>query len=175
LPPAFIDLHRPWRRDLRQSGVTGTAGLRRLQRQPRSSVLQRANLVVVEGGACQLFSSHWCANTLPRDLFGGPEHALAFIRRRRAADESMRLDDARAEDGALLDIDRKPFLLSGGEDVRCDVPPAPQLSGTARRGSTVSWGHDRSQRPRRVANEGYLGTGDDKDWCKRRCKQQAGP
>ena len=83
---------------------------------------QRANLVLVEDGKYQLFYSHWCANTLPRDLFWGPEHAVAFIRLQRAVDESGWLDDVWAEGGALLDLDRKRCLLYGGEDILYDVP-----------------------------------------------------
>lgn len=49
---------------------------------------QRPNLILVEGREYRLFYSHWCANTLPRDLFWGPEHAAAFIRIQRAVDDS---------------------------------------------------------------------------------------
>ena len=49
---------------------------------------QRANLILVEGRKYQLFYSHWCANTLPRDLFWGPGHAAAFIRIQHAVDDS---------------------------------------------------------------------------------------
>lgn len=75
---------------------------------------QRANLILVEGREYQLFYSHWCANTLPRDLFWGPEHAVAFIRIQRAVDDSGWLDEVWAEGGAVVDLDRKHFLLYGG-------------------------------------------------------------
>jgi hypothetical protein len=62
----------------------------------------------MEGRNYQLFYSHWCANTLPRDLFWGPNHAAAFIRIQRAVDEDTGwLDEVWAEGGALLDFDRK--------------------------------------------------------------------
>lgn len=67
---------------------------------------QRANLILVEAGKYQLFYSHWCANTLPRDLFWGPDHAQAFIRIQRPVGDSGWLDDVWAEGGAILDIDR---------------------------------------------------------------------
>src|SRR5262249_14127948 len=86
------------------------------------AVGQRANPVLVEGGEDQLFYSHWCANTLPRDLFRGPGHAVAFIRMQRAVDDSGWLDEVWAEGGAVIDLDRRYFLLYGGEDVLYDVP-----------------------------------------------------
>jgi hypothetical protein len=83
---------------------------------------QRANLIVVEGGVYQLFYSHWCANTLHRDLFWGPEHALAFIRIQRPVVVSGWLDNVWAEGGALIDLDSRNFVLYGGEDVLYDMP-----------------------------------------------------
>jgi hypothetical protein len=83
---------------------------------------QRANLILLKGSEYQLFYSHWCANTLPRDLFWGPQHAADFIRIQRAVDDSGWLDEVWAEGGALLDFDRQRFLLFGGEDIRSDVP-----------------------------------------------------
>ena len=41
---------------------------------------QRANLVIVESQRFDLYYSHWCANTLPCDMFWGPAHAEAFVR-----------------------------------------------------------------------------------------------
>jgi hypothetical protein len=104
---------------------------------------QRANLIVVEGGDYQLFYGHWCANTLPRDLFWGPEHALAFIRIQRPVDDW--LDDVWAEGGALLDLDRNHFLLYGGEDVLHDVPLRRvylALLAKVWGGWTVRWAHE---------------------------------
>lgn len=84
---------------------------------------QRANLLIVEGGQYQLFYSHWCANTLPRDLFWGPKYAVQFIRQQRAVDqESGWLDDVWAEGAAVVDLDRQVLLLFGGEDILYDVP-----------------------------------------------------
>jgi hypothetical protein len=74
----------------------------------------RANLLLVEGSEYRLFYSHWCANTLQRDLFWGPTHAAAFIGIQREVDDSGWLDDVWAEGGALLDLDRHHFLLFGG-------------------------------------------------------------
>jgi hypothetical protein len=38
----------------------------------------RANLIVVRDGRYDLRYSHWAAKMLPRDLFWGPQHAIAF-------------------------------------------------------------------------------------------------
>jgi hypothetical protein len=83
---------------------------------------QRANLILVEGSGYQLFYSHWCANTLPCDLFWGPKHAIAFVRAQRLVDKSGWLDDIWAEGGALIDLNLKKLLLYGGEEFLYDVP-----------------------------------------------------
>jgi hypothetical protein len=106
---------------------------------------QRANFVLVEGREYRLFYSHWCANTLPRDLFWGPEHAVVFIRIQRAVDDSGWLDEVWAEGGALLDLDQKQFLLYGGEDVLYDVPLRRiyfEMLGQVWKGWTVRWAHE---------------------------------
>jgi hypothetical protein len=49
---------------------------------------QRANYVLVEeSGRWSLFYSHWAANTIDRDLFWGPDHAIAFVRAQRPTTE----------------------------------------------------------------------------------------
>ena len=84
---------------------------------------QRANLVLGNAGGYELFYSHWCANTLPRDLFWGAEHAMDFVLKQRAvtADEGW-LDTIWAEGGAVIDVTNKTFLFFGGEDLLYDVP-----------------------------------------------------
>jgi hypothetical protein len=106
---------------------------------------QRANLILVENGAYRLFYSHWCANTLPRDLFWGAEHAQAFIRIQREVDDSGWLDDVWAEGGALLDFDWKQLLLYGGEDILRDVPLRRVYMGLLAQvwqGWTIRWAYD---------------------------------
>lgn len=83
---------------------------------------QRANLILVENRKYSLYYSHWCANTITRDLFWGPQHAIAFVRAQRAVDESGWLDDIWAEGAAVIDCDQRTLLLYGGEDVLYDVP-----------------------------------------------------
>ncbi|MCE5268252.1 MAG: hypothetical protein LLG00_10245 [Planctomycetaceae bacterium] len=83
---------------------------------------QRANLVIVENGDYRLYYSHWCANTLPRDLFWGPDYAIAFIQAQRELNKSDWLDDVWAEGAAVVDRDKNVLLFYGGEDVLFDVP-----------------------------------------------------
>ena len=83
---------------------------------------QRANLIIVEKNKYALYYSHWCANTLPRDLFWGAEHAINFVRIQREVDDSGWLDDVWAEGAAVIDCDKMVLLLYGGEDVQYDVP-----------------------------------------------------
>jgi len=84
---------------------------------------QRANLAIGNASSYELFYSHWCANTLPRDLFWGPGHALDFISQQRAVDQSDGwLDTIWAEGGAVLDQEKRLFLLYGGCDLLYDVP-----------------------------------------------------
>jgi hypothetical protein len=105
----------------------------------------RANLILVEGREYQLYYGHWCANTLPRDLFWGPEHAAAFMRIQRAVDDSGWLDDIWAEGGAVLDLGRRHLLLYGGEDVLYNVPLRRfylELLVRVWKGWTVRWAHE---------------------------------
>ncbi|AUB42852.1 hypothetical protein COO91_09001 [Nostoc flagelliforme CCNUN1] len=82
---------------------------------------QRANLILVESGKYQLFYNHWCANTIYRDLFWGVEHAVEFIRAQEEVDESGWLDEVWAEGGAVVDLDKRVFLIFAGEDIASDV------------------------------------------------------
>ena len=84
---------------------------------------QRANLAIGNANGYDLFYSHWCANTLPRDLFWGPSHALDFVSQQRRVDkENGWLDTIWAEGGAAIDPVSKTLLLFGGEDLLYDVP-----------------------------------------------------
>ena len=83
---------------------------------------QRANLAIVGPHGFDLYYSHWCANTLPRDLFWGPDHAEAFIRLQRPAGNEDLLDTVWAEGGAVIDLPNRTFLFYGGEDIPFDVP-----------------------------------------------------
>lgn len=84
---------------------------------------QRANLIIFKNSTYDLYYSHWCANSLPRELFWGPEHALHFIQIQNKVDsETGWLDAVWAEGGAIIDLDKKVFILYGGEDIKQDIP-----------------------------------------------------
>lgn len=63
----------------------------------------RANLMIIREGNYSLYYSHWCAITLPSDLFWGPEAAVAFIEQQEPAEGW--LDNAWAEGCACVDLD----------------------------------------------------------------------
>ena len=105
----------------------------------------RANLVIVKNGRYDLFYSHWAANTLPQDLFWGPDLATAFIQIQRQADESDWLDDVWAEGGAVLDQDHRTLVLFGGDDLAFDVPLRRlylELLGKVWKGWHIRWAHE---------------------------------
>jgi len=84
---------------------------------------QRANFAIGNASSYKLFYNHWCANTLPFELFWGPEHAHDFISRQKVVDNDTGwLDTIWAEGGAVLDLSTKTLLLYGGEDLLYDVP-----------------------------------------------------
>jgi hypothetical protein len=83
---------------------------------------QRANLIIIEDREYSLYYSHWCANTLPKDLFWGVKHAIEFVRCQRKVDESGWLDDVWGEGAAIIDCDDRVLLLFGGEDLLYDFP-----------------------------------------------------
>lgn len=107
----------------------------------------RANIVVMQNGEYDLFYCHWCASSLPSDLFCGPVHAVAFARTQlnarklgseipmRRADQSPIpdsqpqdldaigwLDDTWSEGGAVIDLDRQVLVLYGGENLLWYIP-----------------------------------------------------
>jgi hypothetical protein len=105
----------------------------------------RANLIVVRNGRYDLRYSHWAANTLPRDLFWGPEHAVAFTEAQPAAEDDGWLDDVWAEGGSVIDTDRRVFRLFGGEDLQYDVPLRRlylALLAEVWQGWDVGWAHE---------------------------------
>jgi hypothetical protein len=106
---------------------------------------QRANLIVARDQGYELFYCHWCANTLPCDLFWGPRHAMAFIRSQRRVDEDDWLDDVWAEGGALIDPDHRILILFGGDDLRSDVPVRRVYLDLLRQvwaGWDIRWAHE---------------------------------
>jgi hypothetical protein len=105
----------------------------------------RANLVIVRRGGYDLYYSHWAANTLPRDLFWGPTHALTFVRLQRPTGEDGWLDNVWAEGGAIIDPDARVLRLFGGENIQYDVPLRRlylTLLATVWDGWDVGWAHE---------------------------------
>jgi len=80
----------------------------------------RANLITLRNGKCSVFYSHWCALTIPSDLFWGPSYAMDFVGVQRQVDDW--LDGDWAEGGAVIDLDTRVLLLYGGEEIKFDVP-----------------------------------------------------
>ncbi|MCA9152825.1 MAG: hypothetical protein KDA92_26160 [Planctomycetales bacterium] len=106
----------------------------------------RANLVLGNASGYELFYSHWSANTLPSDLFWGPEHAVEFVsKQRRVSVVDGWLDTIWAEGGAVIDPQESTLLLYGGEDLLYDVPLRRlylQMLGTAWDNWTIQWAHE---------------------------------
>ncbi|MGA2496699.1 MAG: hypothetical protein ABSH20_03100, partial [Tepidisphaeraceae bacterium] len=81
---------------------------------------QRANLILVENGQYRIFYSHWCAASMTRDFFWGPDWAKIFISVQEPCKDL--LDEIWAEGGAVLDRDARTLLLFGGEEEMSQVP-----------------------------------------------------
>lgn len=88
----------------------------------------RANAVVIQEGRRHVYYAHWAAQYMDALMFWGPEHALAEIREWRdgreddpESDVEWWLDDAWAEGGCCIDLDKRHLILYGGEDIECDV------------------------------------------------------
>jgi hypothetical protein len=106
---------------------------------------QRANRLLVSNSTYRLFYCHWCANTLDRDLFWGPEHAVAFTLQQQAVGEGGWLDDKWAEGGAVIDTDRRFPLFYGGEDILYHLPLRWVYLDLLRRvwkGWEIRWAHN---------------------------------
>ncbi len=108
---------------------------------------QRANLIIVREQSYELYYSHWCANTLPADLFWGPEYALAFIERQTRAEESGPgwLNEVWAEGGAVIDLEKRKLLFYGGEDILLDIPLRNlflRLMGCIWQGWEIAWAYE---------------------------------
>ncbi|MGZ7441798.1 hypothetical protein [Paenibacillus sp. TH7-28] len=106
---------------------------------------QRANLIIVRNNYYELYYSHWCASTLPQDLFWGEQHAVKFIEMQKQVDESGWLDDVWAEGGAIVDLDKKKLVFYGGEDILYHVPLRNldlKLMRTIWSGREIAWAYE---------------------------------
>lgn len=106
---------------------------------------QRANLATVGPQGYDLYYSHWCANTLTRDLFWGPLHAERFVQLQRRVDACDGwLDTVWAEGGAVIDRPQKTLFLFGGQDIAFEVPLRRlylRLLQQVWEGWTIRWAH----------------------------------
>lgn len=105
----------------------------------------RANLVIVRNHSYELYYSHWCATTLPEDLFWGEPYAVQFIEAQRRVDETEWLDDVWAEGGVVLDLEKKKLLFYGGEDLHYDLPLRQLFLKLMRQvwdGWEINWAHE---------------------------------
>jgi hypothetical protein len=100
----------------------------------------RAMLVIAEGGRLDLRYSHWAAQTLPSDLFWGPELAIDFVRRQTMIETW--LDDAWCEGGAVIEPAARRLVFFGGEDIHYELPlrrAFMELMGVTWPGWSVAW------------------------------------
>lgn len=81
----------------------------------------RANYVIIEGGAIDIYYSHWGAMDVPAVVVDGPVATRAYIRDEAPTTDSL-MDDIWAEGGILLDMDRRALLFFGGENIRFSPP-----------------------------------------------------
>lgn len=105
----------------------------------------RANLIIVRNHSYELYYSHWCANTLPKNIFWGEQYAIKFIEMQTKVDESRWLNDAWAEGGAILDADKKKVMFYGGEDIRYNIPLRDlyvKLMGYIWEGWEIKWAYE---------------------------------
>lgn len=96
----------------------------------------RANYLLIDKGVSVLWYSHWGAQSIVRDLFWGPELAMAFVRCQQRTEEW--LDDVWCEGAALIDVAKKTVLLFGGEDIKYE-PPLRRIYLELLRGPWSGW------------------------------------
>ncbi|MFD3162512.1 hypothetical protein [Herpetosiphon sp. NSE202] len=81
----------------------------------------RANLVIVTETSYELYYDHWIANTLPFQVFWGPEHALKLIRLQAQHEPDQWTDPYSIEAGILIDPFKQVVLLFGCENEPLDL------------------------------------------------------
>jgi hypothetical protein len=109
----------------------------------------RANAVVIRDGKRHVYYSHSAAQTLDSFAFFGPDFLLAYVQRWLDGrednpdwDGEWWLDNAFAEGGCCIDLDRRHLLLYGGDAPECDVlwqETYLKLLGYTWKGWTVEW------------------------------------
>lgn len=84
----------------------------------------RANYVIVDpaaDGGYSLHYAHWGGQTIDRDLFWGPEHAIRFARAQKLVPADDWLNSTWAEGGALIDPGRQVLMIHGAADRLLDL------------------------------------------------------
>ncbi len=81
----------------------------------------RGNLLLVDESGYELYYCQWCALSLVKEFFWGPEYAFRYIKQLPPAANSW-LDTVWAEGGAVLDTHRNRMMLFGGEEINYDIP-----------------------------------------------------
>ncbi len=76
----------------------------------------RADYMLIEDGAIDIYYDKWGAQGVPAVVIDGSEATIASIRE-LAPTESL-MDDIWAEGGILLDMDRRELLFFGGDSIR---------------------------------------------------------
>lgn len=76
----------------------------------------RANYILITSQQTSYYYHHWGAQTIPQDLFWGPENAQCFIKSLEPVDEL--LDDVWCEGAVLIDYPQQILMLYGGEDLQ---------------------------------------------------------
>ncbi|MCA0352622.1 MAG: hypothetical protein LCH85_11565 [Chloroflexi bacterium] len=104
----------------------------------------RANLVIVTENGYELYYDHWLANTLPFQVFWGPEHALKLIRLQAQREPDQWTNPVFAEGGILIDPFEKVVLLFGGTYISWDLSFQAvfiECMGYRWPGWTIQWAH----------------------------------
>ncbi|HET9980070.1 MAG TPA: hypothetical protein VFQ32_06490 [Ktedonobacterales bacterium] len=93
----------------------------------------RANYVIIEDGAIDIYYSHWGAMSVPAVVIDGPKATSDYIRDLSPFDRLM--NDTWAEGGILLDADTHTLLFFGGKE----LPRRPDLRRLFLRAIRLTW------------------------------------
>jgi hypothetical protein len=82
---------------------------------PGDDMGNRANFVIVKDQDWQLYYSHWGGCRMLDALIGGPDLALRYAQSLRPCAKDEWVDPIWADDGAVVDLDRRRVLFFGDE------------------------------------------------------------
>jgi hypothetical protein len=104
----------------------------------------RANFVVVQDQAWQLYYSHWAGCRIVDALIGGPELALRYAQSLRHCPKDQWVDPLWADGGAVVDLDRRRVLFFGDE-LMVEMDARRALMGVLAAvwaGYSIGWAYD---------------------------------